>query len=108
MHILNRIFRWLAFHFFARQFIAGDTVKDAIKRARKLEKQGILGLINILGEHASQPGEASDYQTQYLELLDAIDEAGLHAHISVKLTQLGIEKNEKRCEQFLKNIVARG
>ena len=111
MHILNRLFRWLAFSFFARRFVAGDTVEDAIRRAKQLEAQNILGLINILGEHASKPCEASGYKGQYLELLDAIHKEGLRAHISVKLTQLGLElelgKNEKRCEQFLKDIAKR-
>lgn len=80
---------------FARQWIAGETLADALSRTKKSNNSGIGAIINFLGEHVRDAAEADKNIEENLRILRAIEESKLNASLSIKLTQLGlvIEKN---------------
>lgn len=84
---------------FARQWIAGDTLEQAIERAKKSNKAGVRGIINLLGEHAESILMTESAMVEYLQILDAIAEENAQASISVKPTQLGMSMDKKICEE---------
>ncbi|UCG14398.1 MAG: L-glutamate gamma-semialdehyde dehydrogenase [Deltaproteobacteria bacterium] len=57
----------------ARQFIIGQTTKDALKTLSKLRKSNFAFTVDILGEATVSENEAEHYQESYLELLDELD-----------------------------------
>jgi proline dehydrogenase len=72
------------------RFVAGKDMEDALHAAEVLNRMGILVTLNSLGESATQPEEARQAAEVYHQLLDQIAERGLKAHVSVKLTQMGL------------------
>lgn len=56
----------------ARQFIVGETTKEAIKNLEKLRKEGFTAVMDVLGEATLSEAEAETYVNTYLELLEAM------------------------------------
>jgi RHH-type transcriptional regulator, proline utilization regulon repressor / proline dehydrogenase / delta 1-pyrroline-5-carboxylate dehydrogenase len=56
----------------ARQFIVGETTKEAVKNLEKLRKEGFAAVVDVLGEATLSEEEAEVYVATYLELLDAL------------------------------------
>ena len=90
---------------FARRFIAGETIDEAIESARRIQSQGLLLTLDYLGESA-QTLEAADAATrEYLRLLDVIVASGIERNISLKLTQLGAGVDRATCVDNLRRIL---
>ncbi|NDV17909.1 aldehyde dehydrogenase family protein [Pseudodesulfovibrio sp. JC047] len=58
----------------ARQFIIGQTSKEAVKGIRKLRKQGFAFVLDLLGEATVSGVESRAYRDGYLTVLDAIQQ----------------------------------
>lgn len=91
----------------AARFVAGDTLEEAVEAIEELERRGLLGTLDHLGEHVTNSREADKAAQDYSELVDTIDAAGLKAGLSLKLTQLGLELDLGACTSRLKSIVER-
>lgn len=90
---------------FARQWIAGETLDDAISRTRKANNAGIGGIINFLGEHVRDEDEAKKNIEENQRILKAIEDSKLNASLSIKLTQLGLEIEKHFCLSNVEKIV---
>lgn len=91
---------------FARRFVAGQNVDEAIGAARGLEARGLLHTFNYLGEHVRSRAAAEGATRAYLDTLEAVRLAGLTCSLSVKLTQLGLELDPRLGRDNLARIVA--
>lgn len=74
------------------RFVAGMEIDDALRVAETLNKQGMAVTLDSLGESVTSKEEAQRSADVYHQLLDAIAERKLNANVSVKLTQMGLEK----------------
>lgn len=90
---------------FARRFIGGETLDEALETARRLERQGLTHTLNYLGEHVKTLAEAEAATTEYLGILDRVRAAGLRCNLSLKLTQLGLELDPEACARHLCRIL---
>jgi len=90
---------------FARRFIGGETLDEAIETARALDRQGFTHTLNYLGEHVRSPAEADRAAEEYLEIVDEVIRAGLPVNLSLKLTQLGLEGDPDACARRLERIL---
>jgi proline dehydrogenase len=85
----------------ASRYVAGETLEDAVATVRRLNAEGCLATLDVLGEDVVQFSETEETVTEYRRALDAIAEHRLDANISVKLTALGLKLDPARCrEQF--------
>ncbi|MGH2731454.1 MAG: proline dehydrogenase family protein [Actinomycetota bacterium] len=75
------------------RFVAGETVEDGIEAARRLATGRIASVLDYLGEHAAGESQANAATDLYLKCLTRIKTEGLDTHISVKLTQLGLDQS---------------
>jgi proline dehydrogenase len=75
---------------FARRFIAGESVAEAIEAARALEAQGLTVTLDLLGEAVASRDEAVKAVEHYIAAMAEIARAGVGRNISLKLTQLGL------------------
>jgi proline dehydrogenase len=91
---------------FARRFIAGETLEEAVRAARAVEGRGLSQTLDYLGESVSTLDEADAAAREYLVMIDAIVKAGVGRNISLKLTQLGLDLDERRCLGHLRTIVS--
>jgi proline dehydrogenase len=90
---------------FARRFIAGETVEEAIATARQIESRGLTQTLDMLGESVVTMGEADAATRAYLKLIDEIVAAGIGRNISIKLTQLGLTVDRATCVDNLRRIL---
>jgi proline dehydrogenase len=91
----------------AQRFLPGESVDDALGAAARLAADNITSLLTHLGENVRDRAEAEAVTSQYLNLLDRIERAGLPSEISVKLTQLGLDLDGEFCLANLTSLVER-
>src|SRR3990172_4363790 len=89
----------------ARQFIAGETLEQAVEVVRRLQAKGMLATLDHLGENVSTLEQARAARDEYLEVLNEIVRQKLPATISVKLTQLGMDLSDSNCRENLRALV---
>jgi proline dehydrogenase len=90
---------------FARRFIAGESVEEAIEAARQIEAAGLLVTLDHLGEAVGSVAEADAATRAYIGLLDRIASAGIERNVSLKLTQLGLTVDRATCVDNLRRIL---
>jgi proline dehydrogenase len=90
---------------FARRFIAGETVEEAIETARSIQSQGFHLTLDYLGESVRTVKEADAATREYVRLLDVIVASGIERNISLKLTQLGAGVDRATCVDNLRRIL---
>ncbi|PIE05388.1 MAG: proline dehydrogenase [Sorangium cellulosum] len=76
---------------FAYRFVAGDDVQDALRAIDALEKEGIHGILDVLGEMASSPEEVEAFTKQILGQIEAFGTRSYNRYVSIKLTQIGLD-----------------
>ncbi len=87
------------------RYIAGDTLDDAVRVIRDLEKQNVCATVDVLGEHIYRREEALNAVDNYIAALDRIEEEKLDSNISIKLTQLGLELDFDFCLNNVRKVV---
>jgi proline dehydrogenase len=90
---------------FARRFIAGESIDEAIATARSIESGGLMVTLDLLGESVSSAAAADAATRSYLAVLDSIATSGVERNISVKLTQLGLTVDRATCVDNLRRIL---
>jgi proline dehydrogenase len=90
---------------FARRFIAGETVEEAIHDARILQERGMLLTLDYLGESVGTTDAAAAATREYLRLIDVLVASGIERNISLKLTQLGVDVDRATCVDNLRRIL---
>lgn len=93
---------------FARRFIAGETIEDAIGAVRRLEAQGLHHTLDHLGESVTTLEGTETCTREYLDLAGEAASAGIERNISLKLTQLGLDVDRAICVDNLRRILAAG
>ena len=92
---------------FARRFIAGETIEEAIEAAARVERGGCLQTLDYLGEGVASLAEADAATGEYLRIIDAIIASGIGRNLSLKLTQLGLDVDRASAVDNLRKILAR-
>ena len=95
-------------HAFARRFIAGEDVADAIAAVRAIQAQGLLSTLDYLGESVASLAAAETATREYLSLIEEVDRAGVERNLSLKLTQLGLDVDRAICVDNLRRILTAG
>jgi proline dehydrogenase len=88
----------------ARRFVAGETLDEAIAAAKACNDSGMLASLDYLGENATTTAEAQHSRDAYLEIFERIAQQKLHANVSCKLTQLGLDVNADFCQGLVMSI----
>lgn len=90
---------------FARRFIAGESIEEAIAAARVVEQAGLQATLDFLGESVASAAEANAATVAYLEVMRKITDAGVGRNVSLKLTQLGLDIDRATCVDNLRRIL---
>jgi proline dehydrogenase len=92
---------------FARRFIAGETIDEAIAAARAVEAGGFLHTLDYLGESVTSLAAADAATREYLRIIDAVVASGIGRNLSLKLTQLGLDVDRASAIDNLRKIFDR-
>ncbi|QNK90331.1 proline dehydrogenase family protein [Sporosarcina sp. resist] len=91
----------------AQNVVAGTNVAETIQSIKELNAHGISCTVDNLGEFVFEKEEALAAKKQILEVIEAIHEHGVDAHISLKPSQLGLDIDIDFCLGNLKEIAAK-
>jgi proline dehydrogenase len=89
----------------SERYIAGEELDDALVVVRRLNDQGKLATIDVLGEEITSPDEARAIAAAYRESLDAFERGKLGSNVSVKPTGLGLKLGYDLCKANLEDVV---
>ncbi|NDB46812.1 MAG: proline dehydrogenase [Nitrososphaeria archaeon] len=81
----------------AKQWIAGDTINDALNAAQISYKNGMSAIINKLGEYHTSKNIIENTISEYKTVMDSFRKWQVSGAISVKPTQIGLMKSKKEC-----------
>jgi proline dehydrogenase len=87
------------------RYIAGSDIPDATRVVRKLNADGKLATIDVLGEEITNEEETRVIARAYEDVLAEIDRAQLDSNISVKPTGLGLQLDYDVCCRNLEKVV---
>ncbi|MCJ2530847.1 MAG: proline dehydrogenase family protein [Candidatus Thermoplasmatota archaeon] len=88
----------------ARQWVAGNTSDEGLRRARVANGRGLGAILNFLGEHYTRRESVEATLREYRAIIAGIDAHGLDAAISIKPTQLGLGMDEDYCRENLEDM----
>ena len=66
-------FIWL----FSKRYIAGKTIEDAIRESRKLNNEGIMVTVDLLGEFITNLEQADDNKNEYIDIINTFEKENL-------------------------------
>ncbi len=92
-------------HGFARRFIAGETIEEAIVSAGALQAQGLHLTLDYLGESVQTGEAASNAVREYLHVMETLVASNIERNLSLKLTQLGLTVDRATCVDNLRRIL---
>lgn len=92
---------------FARRFVAGETLTEALDAVRELNAKGITATLDLLGESVTNEREARAARDEYLTMLDRIQEQRLDSNVSLKLTAMGLDISEELCASIMHDVLGR-
>ena len=87
------------------RFMPGEEIGDAITAALTLRQHSIGTIFTRLGENISEEREANAVADHYVDALKQIQNNGLDAYVSLKLTHLGLDLDASVCRRNLEAIV---
>lgn len=89
----------------SRRFVAGETAQEAIEAVRQLNRQNILATMDHLGEEVNTEADARKARDEYLALLNLIQTSGVASHVSLKLTQFGLDVSGELCRELVASVI---
>lgn len=91
----------------AQSVVAGTNIPEVIQSMKELNAQGITCTVDNLGEFVYEKSEATKAKERILEVIEAIHENDVDAHISLKPSQLGLDIDYDFCYDNLMEIVGK-
>jgi proline dehydrogenase len=89
------------------RFVAGTEIAAAVRATQAINRAGMSVTIDNLGENVTNPDEARHSAQLYHQILDAIAADHLNANISLKLTHMGLDVDEKLARDIVGGLVAK-
>jgi len=88
------------------RFVAGTSIHDAVTATQSVNKLGMHVSLDNLGENVTNAEEARQSARLYEQILDEIGRRQLDANVSVKLTHMGFDLDEKMAQDIVGGLVA--
>jgi len=90
-----------------RKFMPGESLGEALDAASALAKDNLGTVLTQLGEQVQNAAEATAVRDHYLQVFDQIRQRSLPAHVSVKLTHLGLDVGREACTRHVLDLAAK-
>ncbi len=90
---------------FARPYIAGETLDDALTKIRELNNKNIAATLDLLGEDPKKRSECILAVEMYKKAVDKMTEYRLNSGISLKPSHMGLKLDKTFCFDNIQDIV---
>jgi len=91
--------------FGVRRFVAGTELCEALQAASHLRDAGFKVTLDLLGESVNDADHAKAAAAAIQEMLTQLHLAGSEAHVSIKLTQLGLLLDPELCRNQMISLL---
>ena len=92
---------------FSSRYVAGEKLSEALAVVRRLNSEGCMATLDVLGEDVTRLDETDSTVEEYRRALDTMASEGVDSNISVKLTALGLKIDPAQCRrQFARSLDA--
>jgi proline dehydrogenase len=88
------------------RFVAGMTVEDALAATAATNARGMSVSVDNLGENVTNLEEARESAHLYHRMIDELTSRKLNANVSLKLTHMGLDVDEKVSRTIVNEVVA--
>lgn len=85
--------------YFAKNYIAGETIEDAVRVVRNLMEEGACATIDVLGEEVKEKDHSLKVADMYQKVIHTINLEKLDSTVSIKLSHLGLKIDKEFCYQ---------
>lgn len=92
---------------FSKEYIAGETLEEALEVAKKLNQEGIMTTIDVLGEFIKNLDEAEANKKEYLHVIEKAEAAKINGNYSLKPTSFGLLIDKEKAYHHIREIVAK-
>ena len=92
-------------HIFAKKYIAGENLQDAVNVTKELNSIGIVATLDVLGESITSNEEAKEAKEECFRVLKVIDDNKLDANLSIKPTSLGLSIDPEYFFQNMREVI---
>ncbi len=89
------------------RFVAGTQVADALRVTETVNQMGLSVSVDNLGENVTNIEEARASAQLYHQMLDEISSRQLNANVSLKLTHMGLDVDERLARDLVTGLVAK-
>jgi proline dehydrogenase len=89
------------------RFVAGTQVDDVLRVTQAVNQKGLSVSVDNLGENVTNSDEAGASAQLYHQMLDEISSRELNANVSLKLTHMGLDVDEKLARDLVTGLVAK-
>jgi proline dehydrogenase len=90
---------------FSARYVAGESLSEAVAVVRRLNSEGCMATLDVLGEDVTRLEETEETVVEYIRALDTLAREGLDSNISVKLTALGLKMDPAECRRQFARIL---
>jgi len=92
---------------FSRSYISGETIDDAMRVSKELNRKKIKVTIDVLGEFIKSLDEAEENKKEYLNVIDVAHKNGIDGNFSIKPTSFGLLIDKETCYRHIREIIAK-
>lgn len=103
--ILNDLSKQMGLRFGAQNVVGGTGVDDTIIRLKDINNQGMKVTVDNLGEFIAERSEATREKENIIRMIREMQKADIDGHISVKLSQIGLQIDESFCFDNIKEVL---
>jgi len=89
----------------AKQWIAGNTIDDALVSAKNAYQSGRHAIVNKLGEYHTSKKQIASTIDEYQRIVNSFRRWNIRGAISVKPTQIGLTISQKECYRNFEKII---
>ena len=90
---------------FAWRYIAGETLEDAVRVVKDLNRKRLMATLDVLGENVSSEEASLKAAAQSEQVLHSINRERLDANVSIKPSQFGIKIDAAFCYANVRRLV---
>ena len=89
----------------SKRFVAGMSVEECLQATKEVNDLGMSVSVDNLGENVTNAEEAKHSEKLYHEMLDAVAARKLNANVSLKLTHMGFDVDERLAFDITSGLV---
>ncbi|KAF6246412.1 proline dehydrogenase [Nitrosopumilus sp. b3] len=89
----------------AKQWIAGNTIDDALTSAKNAYQSGRHAIVNKLGEYHTSKKQITITVNEYQKIINSFRKWKIRGAVSVKPTQIGLSISQKECYRNFEKII---